>query len=694
MPRAARPTTPRATPARPGVPRPGAGRPRRPAVERPPRTALLGPAARTVRAHLPTYLRAVLLLQGAAVLVAVPLMVWLFDVALAAAGVGALTHLNVLRVLSSPVAVVLLLVVAFVASVVVLCQQGAFLAIGARLRAGEPVSVRAVGADLARTSRKLLGPQLLLFVGYFFVLVPVGNFGTAAFLVRGIAIPEFVVGELLKFDGGLSVYVAFLAGVLFLNVRLVLTLAFLLTSDDSVSGAMATSWRATRGLWPRLLGVFAVVVLGVVVVAAGIVTLALVPTRVADVAAPGAAPVVAGVTLTLVQVVGFVLVGFVAALLTLVVVAVAGERRASLPDGAAHVGDASSPGPVAGSAGPPVSGDADLRDGEEGPIGEAAVGSAIGVVTAAVGLSRTPGSSGRVPPVLGRGWASRPRGVRAAVGLVAVLVLVAVTVANTRAMTTLAREEPGAVVAHRGDPGGGVENSIASLESAAALGADYVELDVLQAADGGLVVFHDLTLRRLAGSDRAVHTMTLDELTSTTVRQGGFEATIPSLAEFVERARELDVPLLVELKAHGHETPTFVADVVALLRAHGVADQYLVQSIYPEQADEVHALGPEIAVGYVVPFLRGPLGTPPVDFVAIEQSSDSSRVRAEARAAGIDVFVWTVNDPAAMRAQLRGGVDGIITSSPRRAVTERAAVRDDLALSARLEDELRDALAW
>ncbi|TGJ97535.1 hypothetical protein DLJ96_06185, partial [Actinotalea fermentans ATCC 43279 = JCM 9966 = DSM 3133] len=290
--------------------------------------------------------------------------------------------------------------------------------------------------------------------------------------------------------------------------------------------------------------------------------------------------------------------------------------------------------------------------------------------------------------------AGRPRAVRAAVGLGAVLVLLAVTAANTRAMTTLVREEPGAVIAHRGDPGGGVENSIASLESAAVLGADYVELDVLQAADGGLVVFHDLTLRRLAGTDRAVHTMTLDELTATTIRQGGFEATIPSLDEFVERARELDVPLLVELKAHGHETPTFVADVVALLRAQGVADEYLVQSIYPEQADEVHALGPEIAVGYVVPFLRGALGDLPVDFVAIEQSSDSARVRAGARAAGIEVYVWTVNDPATMRAQLRGGVDGIITSSPRRAVAERATVRDDLALSTRLEDELRDALAW
>lgn len=631
---------------------------------------LLLPAARTVRAHLPTYLLTVVLLQGVTGLVVVPFMVWLFDRALAVAGVPSFTHLDVVRVLSSPGAVLLLVLLALVASVVVLVQQGAFLAIGARVRAGEPVSVRGVAHDLARASRRLLGPQLVLFVAYFFVLVPVGGFGMAAFLVRGIAIPDFVVGELLKFDGGLSVYLAFLAGVLFLNLRLVLTLAVLLTSDESVAGAMAASWRATRRSWPRLLGVFAVVGLGVLVVAAGVVTLALVPTRVADLHAPGLAPVVAGATLTVVQVVGFVLAGFVTALLTQVVVAFAAEHRASLPDGAARAGS-SAPATevVVPSAGA----------GPGAPAGDSA-GSVHG--------------SASVPRVRRRGPGGRPRAVRAAVGLGAVLVLVAVTAANTRAMTTLAREEPGAVIAHRGDPGGGVENSIASLESAAALGADYVELDVLQAADGGLVVFHDLTLRRLAGSDRAVHTMTLDELTATTIRQGGFEATIPSLEEFVERARELDVPLLVELKAHGHETPTFVADVVALLRSQGVADEYLVQSIYPAQADEVRALAPEIAVGHVVPFLRGALGDPPVDFVAIEQSSDSSRVRAEARAAGIDVYVWTVNDPAAMRAQLRSGVDGIITSSPRRAVTERAAVRDDLALSTRLEDELRDALAW
>ncbi|MFE4465635.1 glycerophosphoryl diester phosphodiesterase membrane domain-containing protein [Oerskovia sp. NPDC056781] len=635
---------------------PSAARPAARPLDDGARAGLLLPAARTVRTHLPTYLLTVVLLQGVTGLVVVPLMAWLFDRALAVAGVPAFTHLDAVRVLSSPGAVLLLVLLALVASVVVLVQQGAFLAIGARVRVGEPVSLRGVALDLARASRRLLGPQLVLFVGYFFVLVPVGGFGMAAFLVRGIAIPDFVVGELLKFDGGLYVYLAFLAGVLFLNLRLVLTLAILLTSDASVAGAMALSWRATRRSWPRLLGVFAGVGLAVLVVAAGVVTLALVPTRVADLHAPGLASVVAGATLTVVEVVGFVLAGFVTAVLTQVVVAVAAGGGAPLPDVVAPAGATTSPGSVPGH--------------------EAAA----------------PGR--HVLLGLFRGRADRPRAVRAAVGLAAVLVLLAVTAANTRAMTTLAREEPGVVIAHRGDPGGGVENSIASLESAAALGADYVELDVLQAADGGLVVFHDLTLRRLAGSDRAVHTMTLDELTATTIRQGGFEATIPSLEEFVERARELDVPLLVELKAHGHETTTFVADVVALLRAQGVADEYLVQSIYPEQADEVRALGPEIAVGHVVPFLRGALGDLPVDFVAIEQSSDSARVRAEARAAGIDVYVWTVNDPAAMRAQLRGGVDGIITSSPRRAVAERAVVRDDLALSTRLEDELRDALAW
>ncbi|WP_175559063.1 glycerophosphodiester phosphodiesterase [Sanguibacter gelidistatuariae] len=604
--------------------------------------ATLARAASSVRGAFGLYVKATLLLQGAAWAVAIPLIVWLFDTALRWAGVSSLTHLNVGHVLTTPAAAGGLVVLAFVACVVVLVQQGAFLLIGDRLTRGEPVAARAIAADLARAARKLLSPQLALFLGYFFVLVPVGGIGAAAFLVQGIAIPNFIITELKKFDGGLYVYAAFLAAVTYLYLRLALTLAVFLTTDASVAGSMAASWRMTRRLSVRLLAMFAAVVGAAGLVLAAVVALGLLPTRVADAVAPGAAAVVAGLSLTVVQVIAFFVAGAVAALGTQIVVLVA---RARAPQGA------------------PVT------------VPDVAVPDAAVPDVAVPDAARAP-----------------RRAVRLGVGIVVVGALAAVSVLNTHAMTTLSDEAPTLVIAHRGDASAAVENSIAALESAAALGADYVELDVLQSADGGLVVFHDLTLRRLAGSDRAVADMTLAELTATTITQNGFTATIPSLAEFVERAKELDMPLLVELKAHGRETASFVDDVVALLRAKGVAGTYLVQSIYPELADAVRAAAPEIGVGYVVPFSRGGLGDPPVDFVAIEEFSYTARVRAEARAAGIDVFVWTVNDPAAMRQYLRAGADGIVMSAPREAVAERTAFVEQTGLSGRLEDLVRVAM--
>ncbi|MFF2270179.1 glycerophosphoryl diester phosphodiesterase membrane domain-containing protein [Cellulosimicrobium cellulans] len=598
--------------------------------------ALLRDAARRSYALRGVTLR-VLVLGVALTAVTVPVVSWLARASAAAAGVQALTHQNVVHVLTTPGSVVLLVVLAVVVGVVVLAQHGAFVAVAWRADQGGPVTLRGVLHDLARAARGLCSPQLALFLLYAVVLVPLGGLGTAALLVRGIAIPDFVVAELLKFRGGLLVYVAFLTAVLWANLRLVLTTTFLVKDRGTVAAAMRASWRATRRATPRLLVLLVPVGLAALVVAGAAAALVLVPTRVADAHAPGAAAVVAGVGLAVVQVLGVVLAGAVAAIVAHVLVAVARERRPARLDGVVAM--------------PLVPPPADAGDVASGP--------------------------GRAVLTAG-----------------AVLGALALVATNTLAVSQVPEHLPG-VVAHRGHPAAAVENSIPSLEAAAALGVDYVELDVLQAADGGLVVFHDTTLRRLAGSGRAVADLTLDELTATTIRQGGREATIPSLRDFVRRAKELDQPLLVELKLHGRETASYVPDVVALLREEGVADEYLVQAIYPELADAVSAAAPEIEVGYVVPLVRGVREVPDVDFLAVEQSSLGPRTRAVARAAGVDLLVWTVNDAAGLRAVLRAGdVDAVITSAPETAVRVRGEVEAETGVAPRLEHRVRETLRW
>jgi glycerophosphoryl diester phosphodiesterase len=65
------------------------------------------------------------------------------------------------------------------------------------------------------------------------------------------------------------------------------------------------------------------------------------------------------------------------------------------------------------------------------------------------------------------------------------------------------------VIAHRGDHVHHAENSIAAIESAAAIGADFAELDVRTTTDGKLVLMHDKTVDRTTDGHGEVKDMTV-----------------------------------------------------------------------------------------------------------------------------------------------------------------------------------------
>ena len=112
------------------------------------------------------------------------------------------------------------------------------------------------------------------------------------------------------------------------------------------------------------------------------------------------------------------------------------------------------------------------------------------------------------------------------------------------------------VIAHRGASAEEQENTLPAFERAIELGADYVEFDVQAACDGGLVVFHDLTLDRLTPARGPLRRRPLAELR---------ELGIPTLAEVLELTAQR-IGVMVELKSpwlfRRHD---FVARTVRLL---------------------------------------------------------------------------------------------------------------------------------
>ncbi|MBD0692734.1 glycerophosphodiester phosphodiesterase [Streptomyces sp. CBMA123] len=129
-------------------------------------------------------------------------------------------------------------------------------------------------------------------------------------------------------------------------------------------------------------------------------------------------------------------------------------------------------------------------------------------------------------------------------------------------MTTPADRRPVLAVAHRGDPYRHRENTLPSVESALAAGADAVEVDVQLTRDKVPVLLHDQTLERLWGDPRSIGRVTTEQLAE--LRQG--DLAVPTLAEAIKTvAAARGRRLLIDLDEPGPVAATW--DVVTGLGA-------------------------------------------------------------------------------------------------------------------------------
>ena len=221
--------------------------------------------------------------------------------------------------------------------------------------------------------------------------------------------------------------------------------------------------------------------------------------------------------------------------------------------------------------------------------------------------------------------------------------------------------------AHRGGAADGDENTMEAFGRAVALGYRYLETDMHATSDGVPVVFHDSTLLRLTGASGRVADLRWADLAA--VRVGG-AGVVPRLDDLL--AAWPQVRLNIDVKADAAAAPT-----IATLERTGTGDRVLLASFSDTRLARIRSLaGPGIAtslglrsvtrlraasligarirlpasaVAAQVPVRHGPL--PVVD----------RRFVRHAHRLGLQVHVWTVDDPAEMGDLLDLGVDGIMT---------------------------------
>jgi glycerophosphoryl diester phosphodiesterase len=233
------------------------------------------------------------------------------------------------------------------------------------------------------------------------------------------------------------------------------------------------------------------------------------------------------------------------------------------------------------------------------------------------------------------------------------------------------------IIGHRGASYDAPENTVAAFKLSWAQKADASELDIFLSKDGKIVCIHDKDTKRVAGVDKKVADQTLAELRMLDAGkwQGARFAgeKIPTLEEMLATTPE-GKRVFVEVKTG----PEILPELDRVLRASRLkAEQTPIISFNAKVIAEVKRVRPDLAAYWIVNMKPKDKEPPTLDALIAKAKSINADgldlsvapvldkpFADKIRAAGLKLYVWTVNDVAVARRMVALGVDGITTDRP------------------------------
>jgi glycerophosphoryl diester phosphodiesterase len=237
-------------------------------------------------------------------------------------------------------------------------------------------------------------------------------------------------------------------------------------------------------------------------------------------------------------------------------------------------------------------------------------------------------------------------------------------------------DQPGPLAfAHRGGAAYGPENSWTAFEHAVGLGYRYLETDAQATLDGTLIAFHDRTLDRMTDRSGRISRLPYREVAA--ARVAGTEE-IPLMAELISAWPQ--ARFNIDLK----DEPA-IRPLVQVLRHTAAWDRVCVTSFSSHRLRAFRrcvdrpvctTLSPlglaAVRAGVLAPDAAARLSRAGVQCAQIPARLATTALLRRMHRAGLQVHVWTVNEPAVMRQLLDLPVDGIMTD-------DTVALRDVLA---------------
>ncbi len=229
------------------------------------------------------------------------------------------------------------------------------------------------------------------------------------------------------------------------------------------------------------------------------------------------------------------------------------------------------------------------------------------------------------------------------------------------------------VLGHRGASADAPENTLAAFRMALAQGADGFELDVWRCRGGEPVVIHDADCRRTGQAPLVVREEPLSRLRELDVGMWRGEPfageRIPTLSEVLDAFP--DAVVNVELKSARVPDLGLAVEVVRTLRQQRAEPRVVVSSFSAALLGAFRSLAPDVATGFLVSpgaiaWARAEAAVrairPAAIHLALELATDR-RLEAWTRA-GMNVLVWTVDDPVEVERLARLGVAAVVSNRP------------------------------
>lgn len=248
------------------------------------------------------------------------------------------------------------------------------------------------------------------------------------------------------------------------------------------------------------------------------------------------------------------------------------------------------------------------------------------------------------------------------------------------------------ILGHRGASALSPENTLAAFSRAISDGADGIEFDVRLSHDQEPVVIHDATLKRTAGVDRRVSELTAAELqeidvgrwfdhkkraTAAFITATFINEKLPTLVQVFDLFRAHCGLLYLEMKCEPEEGPALASAVVRLTREAQMAERVVVESFDLNAIAAVKRIDSGIRTAALFePKLSRPISTlrklkmvdvacgVGADEIALHHTLASARVIEKAKRAGLEVVLWTVDDPRWIRRARELGIKALIANDP------------------------------